>query len=86
MNAVQKATFSVRIDKSMKQAFEELCNSIGISMTYAVNAMIRQAIHQQGINFSLRDENGFLPDEAAELKRRVDDVNNGIVERHSLKE
>ncbi len=35
-------------------------------------------------DFSLLDENGFTPAQAAELKKRVSDVNNGIVEKHSL--
>ena len=33
--------------------------------------------------FSLKDENGFTPSEAAELRRRMADVEKGMVEMHS---
>ena len=40
------------------------------------------------VNFAVidgvRDENGFTPEEAAELMRRLREVRMGIVERHDL--
>ena len=35
---------------------------------------VRQAVRSQSMTFSMRDANGFTPAEAAELKRRIDDV------------
>ena len=41
------------------------------------------------VNFAVidgvRDENGFTPEEAAELMRRLREVRMGIVERHIIK-
>ena len=45
---------------------------------------MRQAVRQQGISLSVVDENGFNAAEAAELKRRVQDVKNGRVVEHDL--
>jgi DNA-damage-inducible protein J len=36
------------------------------------------------MTFSMRDANGFTPAEAAELKRRIDDVTAGNVSAHSI--
>ncbi|MBQ3376818.1 MAG: hypothetical protein IJG62_00955 [Synergistaceae bacterium] len=40
------------------------------------------------VNFAVivdvRDENGFTPDEAAELMRRIKEVKAGVLERHDL--
>ena len=82
--AMQATTFSLKMDKNTKSAFGELCGSIGISMSAAINAFIRQAIRQQRMNFSVLDENGFSPAEAAELKRRAREVKFGRTTRHSL--
>ena len=38
----------------------------------------------QGMSFSLRDENGFTPDEAAELMRRISEVRNNEAAHHDL--
>ncbi len=53
-------------------------------MSAAINAFIRQAIRQQRMDFSVLDENGFSPAEAAELKRRANEVKLGKATRHSL--
>jgi DNA-damage-inducible protein J len=36
------------------------------------------------MTFSLRDENGFTPAEAAELKHRIEDVKKGSVVEHNI--
>ncbi len=37
-------------------------------------AIVRQAVRSRSMTFSMRDANGFTPAEAAELKRRIEDV------------
>ena len=46
-------------------------------MAAAINALIKQAVRQQYLAFSARDENGLTQEEAAELRRRVAEVNAG---------
>ena len=41
-------------------------------------------VRSQSMSFSMRDANGFTPAEAAELKRRIDDVARGNVTAHSI--
>ena len=80
----EKANLTIKLDKSLRDEFGILCHQIGITMAAALNAFIKQSIRQQGMNFSLRDSNGFLPEEADELKRRIAGVNAGQIEPHDL--
>jgi DNA-damage-inducible protein J len=80
----EKTNLTIKLDKNVRDEFGILCNQIGITMAAALNAFIRQSIRQQGMNFSLRDSNGFLPEEADELRRRIAGVNTGRMETHDL--
>jgi DNA-damage-inducible protein J len=80
----EKANLTIKLDKGVRDDFGILCSQIGISMAAALNAFIKQSIRQQGMNFSLRDSNGFLPEEADELKRRIAGVKAGRIETHDL--
>ena len=80
----EKSNLTIKLDKDVRDEFGLLCNRIGISMAAALNAFIKQSIRQQGMNFSLRDSNGFLPGEAEELRLRIAGVKAGRVEAHDL--
>lgn len=85
MSAVQeRSNLTISVDRPTREGFTELCNGLGLSVSSCVIAMMRQAVREQGITLSMLDENGFTPYEASELKRRVDDVKKGHVERHEL--
>ena len=55
-------------------------------MSAATLALIKQAVRNQSMSFSLRDENGFTREEAAELMRRIQEVRNNEAVRHDLME
>ncbi len=78
--------FTFKMDKKTRDAYSELCSAFGLSMSAATLALVRQAVRSQSMSFSMRDENGFTPSEAEELKRRIADVEAGNIVRHSLVE
>ena len=80
----EKTNLTIKLDKDVRDEFGILCTQIGITMAAALNAFIKQSIRQQGMNFSLRDSNGFLPEEADELRRRIAGVKAGRIETHDL--
>ena len=87
MSTVQeRSNLTISIDRPTRESFTNLCNGLGLSVSSCVIAMMRQAVRQQGLSFTLLDENGFTPQEAAELKRRADDVKKGHAEIHELLE
>lgn len=84
--AADMTNFTFKIDKKTREEYSSLCDSLGLTMSSATLALVRQAIRNQGMSFSLRDENGFTPAEATELKRRISDVRKGNAVHHDLAE
>ena len=54
--AMERVMFTVRTDRSTKNAFGELCGHIGISVSSAINAFIRQAVRQQYSGPHVKDQ------------------------------
>lgn len=82
--AVEKSNLTISVDKATRESFSELCDGLGLSVSSCIIAMMRQAVRRQSVTFSMRDENGFTPYEAGELKRRAADVMKGRTEAHAL--
>lgn len=78
--------FTFKMDRQTRDAYSSLCDSLGLTMSSVTLALVKQAVRDQSVNLSLRDENGFTIEEAAELKRRIQDVKRGKVVRHDLME
>ena len=57
-------------------------SSFVLSKSSATLALVRQAVHTQSMRFSVRDESGFTPTQAAELQKRINEIENGNVARH----
>ena len=80
----EMTNFTVKIDKKTRESYSALCEAFGLSMSAATLALVRQAVRSQSMPFTMRDANGFTPAEAAELRRRIDDVTKGNVTSHSI--
>lgn len=83
---VEMSNFTFKMDKTTREQYSALCNELGLTMSSATLALIKQAVRNQSMSFSLRDENGFTPEEAAELMRRIHEVQNNEVVHHDLME
>ena len=83
---VEMSNFTFKMDKTTREQFGSLCNELGLTMSAATLALIKQAVRNQSMRFSLHDENGFTPEEAAELARRIREVQNNEAVRHDLME
>ncbi len=82
----EMTNFTFKIDKKTRESYSALCDAFGFSMSAATLALIRQAVRSQSMTFTMRDENGFTPVEAAELKRRIADVSAGNAMPHGIME
>ena len=75
-----KATMTIQTDALTKRQFSIFCDAIGIPVSIAINAMVRQAIRKQEIKISSLDINGFTPTEVKELMRRMKELQEkGII-------
>lgn len=82
----EMTNFTFKMDRETRDAYSTLCDSLGLTMSSATLALVKQAVRDQSVNLTLRDENGFTIEEAAELKRRIRDVNRGKAVQHDLLE
>lgn len=82
--AEEMTNFTFKMDKKTRESYSALCEEFGLSMSAATLALVRQAVRSQSMTFTMRDVNGFTPAEAAELKRRIDDVTRGNATVHNL--
>lgn len=53
----EKVLVSVRIDKDVKEQFEQICKAIGLNSSDAINIFVRKVIIENGIPFPVRDFN-----------------------------
>lgn len=74
-----QSSLNIRIDENDKRIFEKFCSDVGMSMSTAVSMFIKNVNARQKLPFevSTLDENGFTPEESAELLRRMESVKNG---------
>ncbi len=71
---IEKTKLTLTIDKRMKKEFSQLCEDIGLPMSAVVSALMSQAVRKQEVKLSSLDLNGFTPKEAAELRRRWEEL------------
>lgn len=50
---MEQATFSVRMEKSLKKQFDELCKDFGMSPTTAINVFASTVVKQRKIPFEI---------------------------------
>ena len=50
---MSQATFSVRMDNSLKNQFETLCNDFGMNMSTAINVFARAVVRERRIPFDI---------------------------------
>ncbi len=82
--AEETTNFTFKMDKKTREGFSALCKEFGLSMSAAALALVRQAVRSQSMTFTMVDANGFTPAEAAELRRRIDDVEKGNVTERGI--
>lgn len=48
-----QATFSIRMDETLKKQFDTLCNEFGMNMSTAINVFARAVVRQRRIPFDI---------------------------------
>ena len=60
------AAFTVRMDEELKNNFESMCESFGISMTAAINLFATAVVNERRIPFEIRSKT-WTREEAKDL-------------------
>ena len=67
-----QTNINIRMDDTLKQQFDHLCNELGLTMTAAFNIFAKTMVRQQKIPFEVS-----LNVPNAETLAAIDDVNHG---------
>ena len=54
----EKVTVSVRIDKDVKEQFEQMCKSMGLNISDAINIFVRKVVAEEAIPFDVKLKRG----------------------------
>lgn len=75
-----QATFSVRMDETLKVEFEAWCNYFGMNMSTAINIFARTVVQEQKIPFEISTADLFGPEYATKMFNyaRKQALENGV--------
>lgn len=71
-------TIQIRIDEKTKKSAQKVLNNLGIDMSTAIKAYLRQITIQEGIPFTMYTENGLTRQEELEILHDADEARRGI--------
>lgn len=80
------AQISLRIDDEVKRSAEKTLDSIGLSMSAAINIFLKTVIRENRIPFELSADPFYSKENTALLEQRVMDIRSGksILKEHEL--
>ncbi|MBO4540364.1 MAG: type II toxin-antitoxin system RelB/DinJ family antitoxin [Bacilli bacterium] len=75
-----QATFSVRMDETLKKQLDELCNEFGMSTSTAINVFARAVVRERKIPFEISSPKEVTKEGALEAlaQLRKEAAKNGV--------
>ena len=70
-------TIQIRIDKKTKHAAKKVLDELGLDMSTAIKAYLKQISARKRIPFPLITENGLTPEEEKNLARSAKEARRG---------
>ena len=81
------ATLSIRMNDSTKSAFEEFCDSVGLTVSAAVNMFAKIVVRENRIPFEITGGDPFWSEEnQARLRLSMQHAKEGKLTKHDLSE
>jgi len=68
MSTKAMSQIQVRIDNKTKQQAKRVLENIGLDLSSAIRLHLKQIINMGTLPYEIRDENGFTPEKAQELR------------------
>ncbi len=69
-----KSTIQVRTNDQLKKKVQAILEEVGLDFSSAINLYLRQIVIHEGIPFRILTENGFTPEEEAEIIRETEEA------------
>lgn len=83
---IYMATVSIRMDDDTKAAFEGFCNSVGISVSAAVNMFAKMTVRENRIPFEITGDPFWSEENQARLRLSMTHAKEGKLTRHEISE
>ncbi len=82
------ATLSIRMNDSTKTAFEEFCDSVGLTVSDAVNMFAKIVVRENRIPFEITGSTDpfWSEENQARLKLSIQHAKEGKLTKHDLSE
>lgn len=71
-------TIQIRIDEKTKRSAQKVLGKLGIDMSTAIKAYLKQITIHEGIPFSMYTENGLTKAEEQQIMHDADEARRGI--------
>jgi DNA-damage-inducible protein J len=71
MSTQSMGQIQVRIDNKTKQQAKKVLEKIGLDLSSAIKLHLKQIINTGTLPYEIRDENGFIPQKAQELREAI---------------
>ena len=78
------ATLSIRMDDSTKMSFEGFCESIGLTVSAAVNMFAKIAVRENRIPFNVSGDPFWSEENQARLRESIRQIEEGHYSEHDL--
>ncbi len=82
-------TISAKINSTDKSHFERICDSMGITISTAINAFVKATIRENGMPFQLKaadDPYVYSEENMKYLRESIRQIDEGKGQIHELKE
>lgn len=80
-----QATFSVRMDDSLKKDFDSLCSDFGMSMSTAITVFAKAVVRERRIPFEISASDPFYSDKNQQyIMKSLEAYKNGSLTQHEL--
>ena len=82
-------TISAKITQNDKISFEQICDSMGINISSAINSFVKATIRENGLPFALKaSEDPYIDSEEnmKYLRKSIHQIETGKCQIHELKE
>ena len=83
---IYMATLSIRMDDDTKTAFEGFCNSIGLSVSAAVNMFAKVTVRENRIPFEISGDPFWSEENQARLRKSMAEAKAGKLTKHEITE
>lgn len=69
---------SIRLNPQIKKQAQIISKKMGTNLSNVINMYLAQFVHEKRLNIVLRDEEGFTPEQSAEILHAWKDPNNVV--------